>query len=260
MKTVPVKLKNQLLLLADKYETKQFLANDPSQFMHRYSTKRDQEVIAFIAANLAFGRRDQILSHVEAICSSIRQNAENSPAGWIENSAYKKLFTLGGSSFYRMMSHNTMLLLCDRLRELLREHNSFGSAVKFAWLQREEGVLFLHETIASLFPKECSIISHGRNSSSKRLQMFLRWMVRNSSPVDLGLWSSWYDKKNLLMPLDTHVMQEAVRFGLLEKTSSGKIPSPSLKVAVSLTQTLAQVFPDDPVRADYALFGLGVDA
>lgn len=88
--------------------------------------------------------------------------------------------------------------------------------------------------------------------------MFLRWMVRDNSPVDLGLWT-WYPKQDLLMPLDTHVMQEATNLELIPPAQSGKPRAASLKTAVQLTECLRQVFPDDPVRADFALFGLGAD-
>ena len=78
-------------------------------------------------------------------------------------------------------------------------------------------------------------------------------MVRRGSPVDLGLWT-WADPANLLIPLDTHVMQEAVKFGLIPQTSAA-----SRKTAECLTTALSEVFPGDPCRGDFALFGLGVD-
>ena len=78
-------------------------------------------------------------------------------------------------------------------------------------------------------------------------------MVRDGSPVDLGLWSGFIDKKTLVMPLDTHVVQEACRLGLL------KSPAESMSAAKRLTARLAEVFPDDPCRGDFALFGIGVD-
>ena len=82
--------------------------------------------------------------------------------------------------------------------------------------------------------------------------MFLRWMVRDSSPVDLGLWSDFIDKKTLIMPLDTHVLQMAAKFGLLNGRNA------SMSAARKLTAVLAEVFPDDPLKGDFALFGAGV--
>ena len=88
--------------------------------------------------------------------------------------------------------------------------------------------------------------------------MMLRWLVRKDSPVDLGIWT-WFSQENLLMPLDTHVMSESYKLNLLLKTPSGKEKSASLKTAIILTEVMKEVFPLDPVRADFALFGLGVD-
>ena len=78
-------------------------------------------------------------------------------------------------------------------------------------------------------------------------------MVRSGSPVDLGLWSDTIDRRTLVMPLDTHVIHQAVRLGLLSGTSA------SMSVARRLTASFAEVFPDDPLRGDFALFGYGVN-
>lgn len=83
--------------------------------------------------------------------------------------------------------------------------------------------------------------------------MFLRWMTRDNSPVDLGLWSRFIDRKTLIIPLDTHVLKQASELGL------AKITSPTMNAAKKLTAVLAEVFPDDPVRGDFALFGFGVE-
>ena len=87
----------------------------------------------------------------------------------------------------------------------------------------------------------------------KRVCMFLRWMVRSGSPVDLGLWADIIDRRTLIMPLDTHVVQEATRLWLLASRTA------SMSTAKKLTAAMLEVFPDDPLRADFALFGLGVD-
>ncbi len=106
--------------------------------------------------------------------------------------------------------------------------------------------------ISSAFPKS-AIVPKGRNSANKRIHMFLRWMVRRNSPVDLGLWT-WADPASLIIPLDVHVMQEAVKLGLIAEGATA-----SRKTAERLTASLAEVFPGDPCCGDFALFGLGVD-
>ena len=78
-------------------------------------------------------------------------------------------------------------------------------------------------------------------------------MVRTDSPVDLGLWT-WYNPENLVIPLDVHVLQESIRLGLLAENSR-----PNRKTAMELTEKMKEIWPNDPCRADFALFGLGVD-
>ena len=82
--------------------------------------------------------------------------------------------------------------------------------------------------------------------------MFMRWMVRDGSPVDLGLWSDFIDKRTLIMPMDTHVLSEACKMGLLHSRNA------SMSAALKLTSVLADIFPDDPLKGDFALFGVGV--
>ena len=83
--------------------------------------------------------------------------------------------------------------------------------------------------------------------------MFLRWMVRKDSPVDLGLWNDIIDQRTLIIPLDTHVIQEANRLGLI------KTKSTSMKIACELTEKLRKIFPEDPLKGDFAFFGYGIN-
>ena len=263
---LPAELAEKLIALACKYESADFLKKDPSQFMHRYSTVREAEAVAFIAANLAFGRREQILSHVEQIL----QAAGSSPCDWILSQNYKDFFPENQVSFYRMYTNTDMRLFFDGLCSILKEGKTIGSYFKEKWLSHKEAEIppassvdlpaakkgrdkiYLHQVIASAFPKNCSLLPHSKDSAAKKVNMLLRWLVRDNSPVDLGFWT-WFSKKDLLMPLDTHVMQQSNELGLINSKSA------NLKTAVELTKKVAGIFPDDPVKADFALFGLGVD-
>lgn len=269
-------LTNRIVELALKYESADFLKNDPSQFMHRFGRIRDIETVAFISANLAFGRREQICSHI----SRILDKTGSSPSDWILSRRYERFFPKNNASFYRMYTNNDMRLFFDVLHTIFSENDSLGAYFKDEWqkncaaLQPEK---HLHLVIEKSFPAECALIPHSPLSAAKKLNMFLRWMVRDNSPVDMGLWK-WFDKKNLLIPLDTHVMQVATEFGLIEparahsassdapsadgKAGSAKAKprSASLATAVGLTRKCVAFFPDDPVRTDFALFGFGVDS
>ena len=255
-------LSEKLISLAQKYESADFLKKDPSQFMHRFSSVRECETVAFIAANLAFGRREQILSHVEAILSA----AGSSPCDWILYQKYKDFFPENNVSFYRMYTNSDMRLFFDGLRYILEEKETIGEFFKEKWTAEsdlssngssagkasESGKkIYLHQVIASAFPARCALLPHSKDSAAKKVNMLLRWLVRDNSPVDLGLWK-WFSKKDLLMPLDTHVMQQSNELGLINSKSA------NLKTAIELTKKVAGIFPDDPVKADFALFGLGI--
>ena len=264
-------ISDSLIHLAEKYETSAFLEKDPSQFMHRYGARRDQEVVAFLASSMSFGQRRQILSHVETVLKS----AGDRPSDWIVGKGYKKLFVNGDNSFYRMYTHNDFLVFFDTLRSFLLESDTIGNHFKKLYLSNMETVIdtehntksnatdknsgYLSSLICTSFPENCHLIPHTKGTAAKRVNMFLRWMVRDNSPVDLGLWKDWYHKKDLLIPLDTHVMQEAARLGLFETTKNGNIPSASMKTDIQLTGLMNRVFPGDPCKADFALFGIGVD-
>ncbi len=247
-------LKRRLRTLAQKYETPRFLIGDPSTFMHRYSDTRDIEIVALIGAVLAFGRRDAILAHIEQILAAI---GDESPAEWILAGNYRDAFPDCKKSFYRIFSFKNMRCLFYGLRTILLEHHSLGQCLerdyKNGKCQCQPGRLAA--VLAEHFPTCCSpLISQGKNSASKRLNLFLRWMVRTGSPVDLGLWT-WYPPTELIMPLDIHVMQTAIRFKLLPATAR-----PDLKTAILLTEIMKTIFPNDPLKGDFALFGYGVDS
>lgn len=219
-------------------------------------------------------------------------------ADWLTGGGYKKFFPKSQKKFYRFFSYADMAELCSRLAQIVEEHGSLGAAVRARYGQeivckpktaggaryglaknsgnaknegatKSEGAaplglatasgianvppeLRLVSALISLFPG-VKCVSQNPKGACKKLHMFLRWMVRRGSPVDLGLWD-WASAADLLIPLDTHVLQESARLGLIAPNAAA-----NAKTAIELTKKMAKVFPGDPARADYALFGLGVD-
>ena len=250
-KPVSAALKRKLQSLAAKYETADFMKEDPSQFMHRYHEPLDVEITAFLAANLAFGRRSCILCCLEKVCHEMGE----SPSEWLLSKRFETFFPDSPKSFYRIYSHRNMRCLCDTLRRLTVEYGGVGAYCQSRYeagdCSRQPGRLAA--VIAECFPEACKpLISNGKNSANKRLNLFLRWMVRQNSPVDVGLWN-WYPADQLLMPLDTHVVAVAKEFGLVAENAA-----PNLRLAIQLTDIMSQVFPGDPLKGDFALFGHGV--
>ena len=245
-----MKLKEQLILLANKYETPSFCNDDPSQFLRWYKKdKANIEVASFIAAMLAFGSRKQFIPKISFILEGADNSAGNICA-WLKKASYKKDFPTGSKKFYRFYSYDDMQIFFDEIAGIINSEESMGKFFEKRW-QEVGASVHLADIISQSFPKS-RLVPKGKSSANKRIHMFLRWMVRQNSPVDLGLWS-WYPQAKLLIPLDVHVMQEGQKLGLISKKAS-----PSRKTAMELTKKMNEVFPDDPARADYALFGLGV--
>lgn len=244
-------LKQKLVSLANKYEVPSFCDADPSQFLRWYDLSQvaDVECASFIAAMLAFGNRKQFIPKIKEILTTADTtlSAQGKPLGisaWCCAGAPN--FPTGEKKFYRFYSYNDMHCLFSELAAIVEKKGSLGEYF------REGKAFHLADQIATAFP-ESAIVPKGTASANKRVHMFLRWMVRQNSPVDLGLWN-WADQSKLLIPLDVHVMQEGVNLGLLPENATA-----SYKTAVNLTSAMNEVFPGDPSRADFALFGLGVD-
>jgi uncharacterized protein (TIGR02757 family) len=205
-------------------------------------------------AVLSFGRRDLFMKKAEMIFSC----AGSHPAEWIRSGTWKKDFPGGSGKFYRFYSYDDVRDVFAVLQNILHEEKTFGRYMEKRYHETcdECGAggpaPELAPLISAVF-STCRAVSHTKQSANKRIHMFLRWMVRTGSPVDLGLWT-WYFPSALLIPLDTHVLQESVKLGLIPEGSTG-----TARTARQLTDVLKQVWPDDPARGDFALFGLGMD-
>ncbi|MBQ7651386.1 MAG: TIGR02757 family protein [Victivallales bacterium] len=238
--------------LAEQYEKQEFLMDDPSGFMHRYTETRDVEIVALIAAALAFGKRSEILSHIETFLSFMGQDT---PTAWLLSERFKDAFPDSTKSFYRIFTFRSIRLMCETLADIVSRHGSLGECLekeyKCGACDNHPGRLAT--LLAEHFPDDCSpLIAKSEQSANKRLNLFLRWMVRANSPVDLGLWT-WYPASELIMPMDTHVLAVARQFGLMKGCGGA-----TLRQAIALTDILKTVFPEDPLKGDFALFGYGV--
>lgn len=249
-------LKQKLRVLAQKYEVASFTEKDPSQFLSHYSDTKNTEVAAFIASLLAFGNRKQFILKISYILA-LADETSGDISSWLKTRAFCKTFISpsGDSSdkFYRFYSYKDMTDLFESLCDVLEE-STLGEKVHSEWQKTGDHPV---QILGSLF-KNCAIVPKGKSSANKRLHMFLRWMVRTYSPVDLGLWT-WFDQKDLIIPLDTHVLQQSVELGLISSGKTGRLPPANIKTALKITEALKQVWPDDPCKGDFALFGLGVD-
>ena len=229
------KLEDQLLEWADEYHTASFIKDDPVQFPHRYTRKEDIEICGLLTAILSFGNRKLILRKV----NELDEMMGHSPLEYVLSrkwvSDFKETDT---TSFYRMISH---VAFRDYLERLYGVYSS-GYSLEDALLQFSGNPM----------QKLCAFLGVSNRSPQKKLNMFLRWMIRQHSPVDFGIWHRM-KASELIIPLDTHVCRMAYQLGLVQTETF------SLANARKITDALAEVFPEDPCLGDFALFGYGVN-
>ena len=246
-------LAEKLKFLADKYETKDFLLADPSRILWWYKDKQNAETAAFIAAALSFGSRKQFLPKIEIILNI----ADNSGGinEWLKSGAFRKDFIPCNKNecdkFYRFYSYKDLCSLFCALQNILCNSGSLEACVKARYQQNPEKNII--DILSEIFAG-CAIVPKGKTSAKKRLCMFARWMVRTNSCVDRGFWQ-WYPKEKLVIPLDVHVLEESIKLGLIPPDAKA-----TRKTAELLTEELKQIWQDDPVKGDFALFGLGVSS
>ena len=253
--TAAKSLQNRLLTLANKYETLSFLNGDPSWFMHQVIGKRNQETIAFIASCLSYGSRQVFLPRIQYLLDCSRSG----PYEWIRTGKYTLDIPNDDQCFYRLYTNTMMHDLFHALQTMYEEYGDMENYIRcYAKLNKEKpqtDAIIAIEAICDYFLKHeaIGIVPKSTKSSCKRVCMFLRWMVRTDSPVDLGIWSDLIDQRSLIIPLDTHVIQQSLQLGLITSKTA------SMSVARKLTDKLLEIFPNDPLKADFALFGYGVN-
>ncbi len=237
-----------LARLAAKYETPAFLDGDPSWFMHQAEGDSNREATAFLASCLSFGSRSQFMPKIARLVECAEGNVD----GWIRSGAFDRDLPCGcGECFYRFFKKGDMHAFLQSYRVLLDEYGTLGAYV--SRMSGGDGYGAVKAICGRFGACGGGVIPKDAQSACKRVCMFLRWMVRDGSPVDIGLWSGAIDKRTLVIPLDTHVLRQSTRIGLLKSSAA------SMSAARRLSAALAEIFPDDPLRGDFALFGYGVN-
>jgi uncharacterized protein (TIGR02757 family) len=226
---------------------------DPLQLVRRYDDPLDQEVAGILAAAFAYGRADIVVANVGRVLDAM------GPSPFLFVRTFRRADGLKRFAAFAHRFHKTRDLvdLLDRLAAAIREHGSLGSLFHRCCEpdDRDLGAALSRFVRALLGPKPSKalqyLLSSPENGSAcKRMNLYLRWMVRRSSP-DLGLWT-FADPAKLVMPVDTHVHRIATFLGLNRRKSA------DWKAARAITDRLARLDPADPVRYDFAVCRLGI--
>ena len=244
-------------LLDDKvrlYNQPSFISGDPVQVPHRFSKMQDIEIAGLFAAVLAWGNRTSIINS----CNKLVAWMDNAPHDFILNHKDTDLKKMLGFA-HRTFNATDLLYFIHFLQYHYSAHNSLEDAFVPAKTYKQENVeqalIHFHNYFFSIEHPERTrkhISTPERKSACKRLNMYLRWMVRkDKAGVDFGIWKKIHPHQ-LVCPLDVHVARVAFRLDLISNEKS------DWKNAVELTGHLRELNPKDPAVYDYALFGLGM--
>lgn len=253
---MPEKLKDFLDLKVKQYNQSGFIRHDPVSIPHAYSLKQDIEITGFWAAVLAWGQRITIINKCRALFAMM----DNAPYDFVMNHSEDDLKPLLKFK-HRTFNDIDTLYFIEFFREFYQKHNSleeaFLNGLSPSDQHVENSLIKFHEMFFDLpdAPQRTRkhIATPARKSACKRINMFLRWMVRrDKNGVDFGIWQQ-IKPSQLVCPCDVHVERVARKLGLIQRKQV------DWQTALELTEHLKRFDPNDPVKYDFALFGLGIE-
>lgn len=255
-------LKQILDKLYRDYDFKNRILHDPIEFPHRYKRPEDIEISGFIASCFAYGRVDLFKPVIQKILSVMGK----SPYDFLADFKVKKHGRLVHGLKYRFNSNNDICCLLHVTSELIKKHGGMKALFKTHYHDTDAnisaGLTGLVDTLSNIDTtpvygeniKPASFLqlfpSPAKGSACKRMNLFLRWMIRDKD-IDFGIWND-IPKNKLVMPLDTHIARISKCLGLTTRSSQ------DWKMAVEITESLRKLDNEDPVKYDFALCHQGI--
>ena len=234
-------LRDNLIEWAHTYNVRSFIENDPVQFVHKFKDTRDIEVAGMLVSWISWGNRKAIISKGKELMDIMQWK----PYDFLMHEDHKR-FKGKQEKIYRIFSYDDFYKLCESMRLVYEGFGSMGNKILVYKNCRYD------HAIRQMFGHCYGIPSLFSTSAAKRVNMFIRWMVRKDD-VDVGVWSDFLDKSKLLIPIDTHVMRMAMELGITSQKTANE------KAMLEITEYFKGIFPDDPCMGDFALFGYGVN-
>lgn len=244
-------LKDYLDFKADQYNNPNFIESDPIQIPHRYKVKEDIEISGFLASTIAWGNRKMIINSATKMMDAMGNN----PYDFVMNATNNQIDAID-NIVYRTFNSEDFRYFIKSLRNIYANHggleNVFAANNSINLQNRISAFKKIFFEIDHPLRTTKHISDPLKGSSSKRINMFLRWVSRNDGKgVDFGIWKS-VSPSELSCPLDVHSGNVARALGILNRKQNDQ------KALMELDEALRKFDPTDPVKYDFALFGLGV--
>ncbi len=247
-------LKAYLDAQVKRYNCIDFIENDPISIPHRYTCAHDIEIAGFLAATIAWGQRKSIIKSAKQLMDIM----DNEPHDFVLNHTKHELAAID-KFVYRTFNSVDCQYFITSLKNIYTNHGGLHKVFADGFAQTGN----MHNTLAQFYniffelPHQQRTQKHlanvAKGSAGKRLNMYLRWMVRPAdTDVDFGLWTD-IPTSALYIPLDVHCGNVARQLGLLKRTQN------DWRAVDELTTRLRDFCPEDPVKYDFALFGAGVN-
>lgn len=226
------KMRDRLMAWAEKYNDPQYFQEDPVIFPKHFVSGpgnvyrlADVEIAALIAAHLAWGRRSMIVRD----CTRAMDEMSWKPYEYVMAGEYRD----DNSSLHRTVKWSEFAMICRNLRDIYSHTDSLEN-------------LDCQQIRTQVFGQKEDL-----RAPNKKINMMRRWMVRDDGKVDLGVWKHT-GKSSLLIPLDVHVYEMAASLGLTSRKQK------DIRTVQEITDAFREIFPDDPCKGDFALFGYGL--
>ncbi|MCI5057066.1 MAG: TIGR02757 family protein [Flavobacteriales bacterium] len=236
----------------EEYNRPTFIDSDPICIPKQFEDKRDVEIVGLLVATIAWGQRKSIINNGERLVKIL----QHQPYQFLTESSEKELENLSGF-VHRTFNSSDLSFFLKALKSIYERYSSLEEAIltNVKQVSAKNIILSLRELLLTM-PHQERVKKHISNpengSAAKRLNMYLRWMVRSDSRgVDFGIWDK-IAPSILYCPLDVHSGRVARKLGLLNRTQN------DWKATEELSMNLRKLDPKDPVKYDFALFGLGV--
>ncbi|QTA91721.1 TIGR02757 family protein [Desulfonema magnum] len=242
--------KEKLERLYKKYESRKYVHPDPLEFLYAYDDLNDREIAGLTASSLAYGRVAQILKSVSYVLDIMGP----SPHAFLQNASRAFLRERFEGFRYRFAGGDNLAAMLSGAKQVIEQHGSLYECFLRGLKKNDETILPALSFFASELTRKENpghlVPLPERGSACKRMNLFLRWMVRTDA-VDPGGWEEISPSK-LIVPLDVHMHKICFKLGLTARKQA------NMRTALEITSAFKKLAPDDPVRYDFALTRLGI--